>query len=197
MSDHAGFLRAIREEPDDDTPRLIYADWLEENGDPDRAEFIRTQIELEELPEENPLHRSQQSRVRQLLTRHRSAWLGPLEGQLEDWQFRRGFLASIKVRPRTLLTLCCELDERTPGCHVKLHGGFGDRAVQDLAECPNLGWLTGLQIESFHVRYDGIEALAHSPHLSRLTELNLRWCPLETRGVLALALSTHRRGLTH
>ena len=31
------FLQAIRENPDDDAPRLIYADWLEERGDPRRA----------------------------------------------------------------------------------------------------------------------------------------------------------------
>lgn len=40
----AAFLAAIRERPDDDAIRLIFADWLDENGDPERAEFIRTQI---------------------------------------------------------------------------------------------------------------------------------------------------------
>src|SRR5947207_10628889 len=38
------FLEDIREHPDDDTPRLIFADWLEDNGDADRAEFIRARI---------------------------------------------------------------------------------------------------------------------------------------------------------
>jgi len=32
---HDGFLRAIREPPDDDTHRLVYADWLDEHGDHD------------------------------------------------------------------------------------------------------------------------------------------------------------------
>lgn len=40
-------MRAIIESPDDDTPRLIFADWLEENGEEKRAEFIRVQIGLE------------------------------------------------------------------------------------------------------------------------------------------------------
>ncbi len=39
MTDEA-FLRAILAYPEDDTPRLIYADWLEERGDP-RAELLR------------------------------------------------------------------------------------------------------------------------------------------------------------
>src|SRR5262245_58863227 len=40
------FLKAIAEAPDDDGPRLVYADWLEEHGDPARAEFIRVRCEL-------------------------------------------------------------------------------------------------------------------------------------------------------
>jgi uncharacterized protein (TIGR02996 family) len=40
--------RAISDAPDDDAPRLVYADWLEEHGDPDRAEFIRVQCRLAE-----------------------------------------------------------------------------------------------------------------------------------------------------
>jgi uncharacterized protein (TIGR02996 family) len=44
--DEAAFLRAICAEPADDTPRLVYADWLEEHGQGERAEFIRVQVEL-------------------------------------------------------------------------------------------------------------------------------------------------------
>src|SRR5687767_12335037 len=45
-SESAAFLRAICDRPDDDLPRLIYADWLEEHGQVERAEFIRVQVEL-------------------------------------------------------------------------------------------------------------------------------------------------------
>ncbi|MCU0705620.1 MAG: TIGR02996 domain-containing protein [Fimbriiglobus sp.] len=38
-------LKAVTASPDDDLPRLVAADWLDESGDPDRAEFIRLQIE--------------------------------------------------------------------------------------------------------------------------------------------------------
>lgn len=50
---HEGFLRDILEHPFSDTPRLIYADWLEESGDEQGqkfAQFIRTQIELDGVP---------------------------------------------------------------------------------------------------------------------------------------------------
>lgn len=40
-------LAPILTHPDDDLPRLIAADWLEENGQGEWAEFIRSQIESE------------------------------------------------------------------------------------------------------------------------------------------------------
>jgi uncharacterized protein (TIGR02996 family) len=51
MSQDAGFLQDIVAHPEDDTPRLIYADWLEDHGDPDRAAFIRVQCALARLDE--------------------------------------------------------------------------------------------------------------------------------------------------
>lgn len=46
MTEHESFLQAIIANPADDAPRLIYADWLEEHGNSNRAEFIRIQCEL-------------------------------------------------------------------------------------------------------------------------------------------------------
>ncbi len=50
MGEREALLRAVCENPDDDLPRLVFADWLEEYGDPDRAEFIRGEIELDRQP---------------------------------------------------------------------------------------------------------------------------------------------------
>ncbi|MDB5312473.1 MAG: hypothetical protein JWO38_6675 [Gemmataceae bacterium] len=47
--DWAAFLAAIVAAPDDDTPRLVAADWLDEHGDGDRAAFIRVQVDLARL----------------------------------------------------------------------------------------------------------------------------------------------------
>src|SRR4029079_17459939 len=51
MSDLAGLLDDIREHPDDDGPRLVCADWFDDHGQHDRAEFIRRQCEYERAPE--------------------------------------------------------------------------------------------------------------------------------------------------
>ena len=46
MSEGDQLLGDILAEPGDDGLRLIYADWLEDNGDPDGAEFIRVQLAM-------------------------------------------------------------------------------------------------------------------------------------------------------
>lgn len=49
LEEHEAFLRAIFDAPDDDTPRLVYADFLDDVGDPDRAELIRATCEHQRL----------------------------------------------------------------------------------------------------------------------------------------------------
>jgi uncharacterized protein (TIGR02996 family) len=49
MTTDEGFLQAILDDVEDDALRLVYADWLEEHGQPERAEFIRVQVELARL----------------------------------------------------------------------------------------------------------------------------------------------------
>ncbi len=52
LSDRDALLGAIRAAPDEDTPRLVFADWLDENGEPERAEFVRVQCELARLTDD-------------------------------------------------------------------------------------------------------------------------------------------------
>ena len=50
LAQHEAFLRAIFDTPDDDTPRLVYADFLEEHGAEGRATLIRWQCGRAERP---------------------------------------------------------------------------------------------------------------------------------------------------
>ena len=54
MTDRDALLEAVFAAPDDDAPRLVYADWLDENGHPEQADFIRRQIELYRTPADDP-----------------------------------------------------------------------------------------------------------------------------------------------
>src|SRR5262245_31674985 len=47
------FVGTTLADPDDDTPRLIYADWLEERGDP-RGEYVRLAVAIERLQQQPP-----------------------------------------------------------------------------------------------------------------------------------------------
>lgn len=44
MTEREQLLRAVLEQPDEDTVRLAFADWLDENGEPVRAALIRKMI---------------------------------------------------------------------------------------------------------------------------------------------------------
>src|SRR5215207_1617840 len=80
---YMAFEADLTAHPDDDTPRLVLADWLEEHGDRHtaaRAEFIRVQIELARLPDEDPRREALTRRQDELLKEHEQAWLGPLAG---------------------------------------------------------------------------------------------------------------------
>ena len=66
--------------PEDDLPRLVYADWLEERGQGPRSEFIRLQIELARWsPDKAPAegHEALRVRERELLASHAANWLLP------------------------------------------------------------------------------------------------------------------------
>jgi uncharacterized protein (TIGR02996 family) len=41
MSEESAFLEALKANPADDTARLVYADWLDEHGEPQKAEYLR------------------------------------------------------------------------------------------------------------------------------------------------------------
>ncbi len=62
MTHEDAFLQAMTEAPDDDGPRLVYADWLEERGDP-RGEFLRLECWLRGLRETCPESRGLRQRL--------------------------------------------------------------------------------------------------------------------------------------
>ncbi len=63
MTGHDEFLRVIRDRQEDDLPRLVYADYLDENGEELRAEFIRVSCELWPLTRNGSFHVRTRSHV--------------------------------------------------------------------------------------------------------------------------------------
>jgi len=91
MTEQEAFLHAILDAADDDTPRLVYADWLEEHGQAERAEFIRLQIERNRLPPNDDRHPELLAREKQLERQHGSTWLGSSPPGVGVTGFVRGF----------------------------------------------------------------------------------------------------------
>jgi carbon storage regulator len=71
------FLRAIEADPGDEATRLVYADWLEEHGDP-LGEFLRLQCQARGL----------ERRKRALWAEHGAAWAASLPPAL--WAVPQG-----------------------------------------------------------------------------------------------------------
>src|SRR5205814_2983442 len=92
----AAFLRAIRDRPDDDLPRLVYADYLDERGDP-RGEFIRLQCEVARADGSPPRARELVRRGAELLDRYDAAWAGLLAEAAYQATFHRGFVEDIEI----------------------------------------------------------------------------------------------------
>jgi uncharacterized protein (TIGR02996 family) len=180
------FLQAIIDESDDDTPRLVYADWLEENGQSARAAFIRAQIESASLPAGNP--RGEECRMRAAVLRgeHERVWLGPLCAWLERWGFERGFVERVTVNAQTFLKHAGTIFRLAPIRHAEICRA--ERFGRELAACPHLARLTSLRIHKLFV--DDTVLLIASPHLNKLTELDLRENGFGDEGVEALAYST-------
>ncbi len=151
---HDAFMDDICENPDDDTPRLVYADWLDDNGHEDRAQFIRLQIAAERLPygkERWDLC----GRANETKHRRWEEWFGWLKLGREGIEVERGFVSGIKADiawlvergdwPRLPLRRR-ELEDRTAT----------EERVQALAGCAGRGRVTrlslgGEQLDSRHV----------------------------------------------
>ena len=79
MSDEIAFLLEIANNPDDDFPRLVFADWLHEHGD-QRADLIPIQCELGLKPRSNPPRSALEQQEWKLLPLANALWKQQLDG---------------------------------------------------------------------------------------------------------------------
>jgi uncharacterized protein (TIGR02996 family) len=197
MTDGEALLKAIIDEPEDDTPRLVYADWLDENGDPDRAEFIRVQVALARLAPDEDGHRLE-VRANELLARHEEQWARPLRGLVLWHDFRRGFVERVGVEARTFLERPDHLFRAAPvrGAAIRVPSDVlpAVTASPSLARLRLLG-LVGKPEDGGAVRVAespglaGVEALDVSGSSRARSPLRLP-CPCGSRGATCCGCST-------
>jgi uncharacterized protein (TIGR02996 family) len=187
------FLAAIIESPDD-TPRLLYADWLDDHGQADRAAFIRVQLALACLPDHDPRREELEARERALLRRHERAWLGPLRKGVKKWKFRRGFVEDIEVEAGDFLAHGAALLALAPVRRVELHRGWGpvEATLRRLAACDALARLEGVGLAFGYQESSDrtLQALASLPALlERLEALHTMGGGISEAGLAAVVRS--------
>jgi uncharacterized protein (TIGR02996 family) len=198
-SDERTFLDAICAQPDDDTARLVFADWLTENGQPDRGEFIRVEIELARTPpgtdSDERRRRVLFDRRTELLKQHQTTWLAPFTPFAKDSAFERGFVQELEVSAHTFLQNAEQWFALTPltrvkitSCHVwDRPAGTRVRSAASLFASPHLSRLAKLDLESLQITDTDLAELSPQPGPWRLRELVLAWNSIGSTGAALLA----------
>jgi uncharacterized protein (TIGR02996 family) len=181
---YPAFLAAIRDNPEDDLPRLVCADWLDDHGQHDRAEFIRVQLELSRGVSPRSRARELLVRLRALIREHRTRWLGLLASHAPDSVFERGFVESVRLISPVLLQHGPALFDEHPIHRLTLYGVTIPKWPA-VARSPCLGCLTALDLRESQDG-DALGALGGSPHLGRLRALDLRSTNLTDKGLAQL-----------
>jgi uncharacterized protein (TIGR02996 family) len=173
MSDEAALLAAIRDEPDDDLPRLAHADWLEERGDLARARFVRVQIERARLPEDDDRQALLLAEERRLLVQHGPGWLPP-EVQTLGVRFRRGHIEELNCSVPELRRYMRTVEAWPVRRLTLFQGDDRDADVFWLRGCKWLSRIESLSLPGRQGRrgtWGG--AMLNSPHLIRCCELEV------------------------
>ncbi len=127
---HEPFLEQVYQAPDDDAPRLVYADWLQQRGDP-LGELIALQIERVRAKARS----GGRQRETELLDEHIRSWtvgldaedawvkIGDSYGNRPDVEFRRGFPAVVRTkkinrRPVWGTVTHCNVPPHEDGCRL-------------------------------------------------------------------------------
>ncbi len=208
-----GFLEDIVAHPDDNTPRLVFADWLEEQGDSARAEFIRVQIERVSLPEWDARQVRLRLREQELIDQYGQQWkaeLPTIKG-IRWEEFHRGFVATARVASyaalQTNASACWTATpieaitvrwprrreyvdgiKPIPGLReLSIDGNLlGRQEAGLLADAPLLSTLEALTVSDCSLGLQGFHRLLQSPHLGNLTALRVPFNSLGNGGVSAL-----------
>ena len=181
------YFERIRDEPDRDSPRLIYADWLDDVGQVERAEFIRLQCALDRIPEDNPSRAELRERESQLAEANESRWSAEISSLVSGFAFRRGVIDSVSVDVRQFLHNGAAIFDLAPVRKVKFVADAEGLTI--LVQSPLLGLVRELDLFGNDLGNRGPVLLAKSRHLTRLDSLDLGLTQLGDKGLQAIGTS--------
>lgn len=176
MEQERALVEAIRAQPEDDDIRLVYADWLQDRGDP-RGEFITAQVRWHQarLAWDAAAMKQQAAREHELRQQHEAAWLAPLETLgLYGAEFRRGFLESAGIQATKFFKNGSKLFELAPLLRDLTFYQEGPDLLPALAEYPAFLRLDAVTFFDCGIPTTALGALASSPYAANLRSLELR-----------------------
>src|SRR5438094_4319367 len=118
MRERDSLLAGICDAPDDDGPRLIFADWLDDHTEAARAEFIRLQLRLAAMEQDDPQRQTLVRREGDLWAANKDAWIAEIpswSGVKVSAQFRRGWPESVRCTAAAFLKHAAKIV-----CHLPL-----------------------------------------------------------------------------
>lgn len=188
-------IREIAADPDNPLPRLIYADWLEEQGDDARAAFIRIHCELDH-DDGDPRLADLRTRANVLLHTYRESWVAELGAGVRVHRFRFGLIDDIVIEPRLLWDDDVPALDRAPitGLRVALNDAG---LVERLARLPQLAQVRRLYLRGSELGSEGLQRLLNSPHFPELEVFSLESCMMSRMSMRRLAESKKLRRLQH
>jgi uncharacterized protein (TIGR02996 family) len=185
-------IKPVIAAPDDDRPRLAYARGMEKLR-PERAEFIRLQIERADAERRSRATISQPGpREIELRAKFGAEWAGAVSpygrpyastGKFRGYDFERGFVAYLRTDPDIVIDPKSRLFELAPITYVEL---TADGPWQDAMLSPVVARLRGLGLARLGMTNDDARRLAENGHLERLEWLDLRGNKIGSPGVHAL-----------
>lgn len=203
-TDEQALLAAVRAHPDDDTPRLVFADWLDERAQGDdaaRAALIRVQCRLETLPPSGRERRAAEKEVKALLKAHAKRWTAPLPAALgANWTFRRGFVDGCSISPTHFIQHAELIFQHAPLLRT-VRFPHAQSEVTQLAACPFLARLATVDLAQMctcgQCPIDvELRDLFASKHLGGLSRLSIARDRIDEGMVRALVASESLARLT-
>ncbi|MFM8272421.1 MAG: TIGR02996 domain-containing protein [Gemmata sp.] len=194
MSDRDALLAAILANPAEDTPRLVYADWLQENGEPARGEFVRLQVGAAQAEPFSPQARECEAAAQRLLAKNVQAWTRHISDHVVGQRFVRGFVGHAVVNAATFARDAPALFAVEPVDSLQVMRFAFTTATVSLdpfLNSPHVARVARLDLSALGRHADDFEPLASAaPRLTALTDLGLRDRPVPPAWLRALLASS-------
>jgi uncharacterized protein (TIGR02996 family) len=187
MADLESLYAGICAHPDEDTPRLVLADWLDEQGDKPsafRADLIRTHCRLARMEPWSPEWRELNDHWGKKLSakfesqkaENKLPWAAHLKGRVRAWALERGLVGHLTLFAKRFVNEGESYFEQDPVRSVKfvkLDSAMGSVKPDVLFRCEHLARVADVDFDGSGLADKALDQLGASPHVSGLRSLGL------------------------